>query len=160
PAPNPVGEPTRAPTAPATRGERTAPTGPPGRLLEIERVGDSIGILRIGKPPGLSFTAGQYLRVGLARVRNAKFTIASAPHDPHLELCVEGIAGGRLTPRLLGLAPGAVLDVDDRAKGSFVLDPTGTVHLMIATGTGIAPFRSMVRDALHRDLPGSFVVLH
>jgi ferredoxin--NADP+ reductase len=73
---------------------------------------------------------------------------------------VESIPGGRLTPRLVGLGPGAVVDVTDTAKGGFVLDTSGTTHVMIATGTGIAPFRSMVLDALHRKLQGSFVILH
>ncbi len=154
--------PAPAPTAEPTTGadDRSTLTGPPGRLIELERVGTSVGILRIGKPVGLSFTAGQYVRLGLTGVRRAKLTIASAPHDPYLEVCVEGIPGGRLTPRLLALGPGAVLDVDDRAKGSFVLDRSGAVHLMVATGTGIAPFRSMIRDALHRGLADSFLVLH
>ncbi len=169
----PTSPPTSTPTATPSKGaspgptptptpldSRPVPTGAPGRLIELERVGPDIGLLRIGKPTGLTFTAGQYLRLGLTGVRRAKFTIASAPHDPYLEVCVEAIPGGRLTPRLLALGPGAVLDVESSAKGSFVLDRAGSVHLMIATGTGIAPFRSMVRDALHRGLPGTFVVLH
>ncbi len=156
------GAPAPAPAATPATGvdDRSTMTGPPARLIELERVGTAVGILRIGKPVGLSFTAGQYIRLGLTGVRQAKLTIASAPHDPYLEVCVEGIPGGRLTPRLLALGPGAVLDVDDRAKGSFVLDRSGAVHLMVATGTGIAPFRSMIRDALHRGLSDSFLVLH
>ena len=135
-------------------------TGPPGRVIEVEKAGPSVAILRFGKPAGFSFTAGQYMRVGLTNVRQGKFTIASAPHDSYLEICVESIPGGRLTPRLVALGPGASLEASTSAKGSFVLDNSGDTHVMVATGTGIAPFISMVRDALHRGLGGSFVILH
>jgi ferredoxin-NADP reductase len=152
-------EPTPMGSATARLADRSL-SGPPGRVIEVERVGATIAILRIGKPAGLTFTAGQYVRVGLTNVRLGKFTIASAPHDPHLELCVEAIPGGRLTPRLVALGPGAVVEVGTAVKGGFVLDRSGGPHVMVATGTGIAPFRSMVRDALHQDLAGPFVILH
>jgi ferredoxin-NADP reductase len=156
----------QAAAEPNPLGSATAPlvdrslTGPPGRVIEVQRVGATIAILRIGRPAGLTFTAGQYVRVGLTNVRLGKFTIASAPHDLHLELCVEAIPGGRLTPRLVALGPGAVVEVGAAVKGGFVLDRSVGPHVMVATGTGIAPFRSMVRDALHRGLPGPFVILH
>jgi len=144
--------------APTTRDRNLS--GPAGRVIEVERVGPSVAILRFGRPAGFTFTAGQYMRVGLTNVRQGKFTISSAPHDSYLEICVESIPGGRLTPRLVTLGPGAVLDSSDTAKGGFVLDRSGSTHVMVATGTGIAPFISMLRDALHRGVRDSFVILH
>jgi ferredoxin--NADP+ reductase len=50
--------------------------------------------------------------------------------------------------------------IGDRAKGSFTLDRGAAVHLMVATVTGIAPLRSMLRQALHEGSRARFVVLH
>ncbi len=117
-------------------------------------------ILRVGRPPGFRFEAGQYARVGVGDGKGRKFSIASAPHDPDLEFCVEVRPGGRVTPRLFALTPGDEVTVSDQARGSFGLDTSIRRHLMIATVTGIAPMRSMWRDALHRDLAEEVVVLH
>jgi ferredoxin--NADP+ reductase len=146
-------------------GRRAAPhdrhlDGPPGQVLEIEQVGPSVRIFRVGRPPGLRFRAGQYVKVGVPGGRQGSFSLASAPHEAHVELCIELVPGGRLTPRLFSLAAGAPLELGTRAKGSFLLDRTGRTHLMVATVTGIAPLRSMLRAALHDGTSDSFVVLH
>lgn len=143
------------------RGPEPAPRdAAPGTITSIVRVGPDVRIFRFTRPPGLSFTAGQYLKVGVEGHKRRSFSLASAPHDDHLELCIELVPNGRLTPVLFGLREGDTLDVADRAKGSFTLDGGVRTHLMVATVTGIAPLRSMLRDALHRGRGGEFVVLH
>lgn len=132
----------------------------PGRVLAVESVGPNVRILRVGKPPGFRFRAGQHVKLGVPGGRTASFSITSAPHDPHLEFCIELVPGGRVTPALFALVPGDRVEVGARPKGSFTLDERATRHLMVATVTGIAPLRSMLRDALHRGLPIEFVVLH
>jgi len=135
-------------------------SGPPGQVLEIVDVGPSVRIFKVGRPPGLTFTGGQYLKAGIDSVRTASFSLASAPHETHLELCIELIPGGRLTPQLFALRPGGTLAIGTQVKGSFVLDPAGRTHLMVATVTGIAPLRSMLRQALHEGTTDRFVILH
>jgi ferredoxin--NADP+ reductase len=134
--------------------------GAPGEVISVRSVSPSLRIVRIGRPGGLVFAAGQHLKVGVAGSRMGSFSIASAPHEPDLELCIELIPDGRLTPLLFALRPGDRVVVSDRPKGAFSLDPTATVHLMVATGSGIGPLRSMLLDALHRGLSGEFVVVH
>lgn len=99
-----------------------------------------VRIFSVPRPPGFTFRAGQHVKLAVAGVSKARpYSIASAPHDPQLEFCIERVPGGRLTSPLfagrgrLALASGA------RAKGSFVLDPKAATHLMVATVTGIAP---------------------
>ena len=97
---------------------------------------------------------------GAAKTRS--YSIASAPRDPELEFCIELFPGGALTPSLFSLRPGAPL-ILGTPKGRFVLDASARLHLMIATGTGIAPLRSMLRDALREGAGASgsrFVVVH
>lgn len=142
--------------APARRSEQQAP----GTVLAVTEVGPDVRLLSVVRPTGLTFAAGQYLKVGLTGQRRASFSIASAPHDDDLELCIERVPGGRLTPLLFRVGVGDRLEVTDRAKGSLRLDPSASTHVLVGTATGIAPLRSMVRDALHRALPGRFLVLH
>jgi ferredoxin-NADP reductase len=148
-------EPASPPDAPGT-----VSGGPPGQVLAIEQVGPAVRILRVGRPPGLQFKAGQYLRAGIAGRRAKKFSLASAPHEPVVELCIELIPGGELTPLLFTIQVGAQLELSDTAKGSFLLDEQATRHVFVATVTGIAPLRSMLRDALHRGVGQEFVILH
>src|SRR5690606_30915220 len=98
----------------------------------------------------LRFQAGQSIKLGLARsaVRR-RYSIASAPHEPHLEFCIESVPGGLLSSLLFDVAPGDVLALAPSAKGAFTLETGRRRHVMVATVTGIAPLRSMLRDALH-----------
>ncbi|MCH2172899.1 hypothetical protein MK489_19150 [Myxococcota bacterium] len=68
-----------------------------------------------------------------------------------------------MSPRLFELKTGDPLLVKARAKGKLTLCPTATEHLMVASVTGIAPFRSMVRHALEDPRAGAtphFTLLH
>jgi ferredoxin-NADP reductase len=169
PAPTATGPATAEPpsSAPRLTGPTPAPptdgpalSGPPGQILEIVDVGPSVRIFKVGRPAGLTFTGGQYLKAGIDAVRTASFSLASAPYETHLELCVELIPGGRLTPQLFALRPGSSLTLGNQVKGSFTLDTAGHTHLMVATVTGIAPLRSMLRQALHDGTNDRFVILH
>jgi ferredoxin--NADP+ reductase len=144
-------------TGPVTAG---AEAGAGGAILAVEPVGSSIRLFRIVRPRGFAFRAGQYAKLGVPGQKARDFSIASAPHEANLELCIERMPGGRLTPVLFGLGVGDRLEVASRAKGSFVVDDRATTHLMVATTTGIAPLRSMLRDLRHRGAPARVVVLH
>jgi ferredoxin-NADP reductase len=149
-------------------GDETGPDGPDGpdgvgsdagRILAVVPHGPTVRVLRIGRPAGFTFEAGQHVKAGAPGRGLATFSIASAPHDPHLELAVERREGGRVTPALFALRTGDRVDLAGRAKGRLRLDPGAAHHLMVATVTGIAPLRSMLRDALHRGTSASFTVL-
>ena len=139
---------------------RPPPAAPAGRVASIEPVAADVRIIRVGRPAALQFRAGQYVKLGVPGNRSGSYSIASAPHEPLVEFCVELIPGGRLSPALFALRPGAEVTLTNRAKGAFLLDASASCHLMIATVTGIAPLRSMLRDALHRGVDAEFIVLH
>ncbi len=102
------------------------------------------------------FVPGQFLNLGLMldgqMVRRA-YSLASAP-GAHLEFYVTEVSGGALTPALVRLEPGAALWVDPKPQGFFTLDwvPPAEELWMVATGTGLGPFISMLRagEALRR----------
>lgn len=153
-APPPVQ--TRTPGAPLQRAGATA-----GTLLSIAHPAPEVCVLQVARPAGFAFQAGQHVKLGLVSGSKNPYTIASAPSEPHLEFCIERVPGGRLTPSLFALKAGARLELGARASGDFVLVPGVDLHIMLATVTGISPFRSMLRQAAARGAwPGRFIVLH
>lgn len=120
----------------------------PGTLLDVREVSDRLRVLRLAKPEGFQFVPGQHVRIRTAGI-SRPYTLVSAPHEPFLEIFVQRAEDGELTPHLWRLAPGDRVDLAERAKGGFALDARFSRHLMIATASGIAPFVSMLRHALH-----------
>ena len=122
---------------------------PRARLIERVDYTDDLMVIKL-EPQGLDFKfkPGQYCTLGLDGIERA-YSIASAPHEPFLEIFVELVPEGELTPRMWRMDIGDTMSIRPRAKGIFVLDPSATQHLMLGTVTGTAPFVSMVRDHLH-----------
>jgi ferredoxin--NADP+ reductase len=96
----------------------------------------------------LDFNPGQHLLVGCDNERDMReYSIYSGKYDPYLEILVKEVIDGTVSPSLRNVRPGKSLRVQGPA-GCFKIEPTipeGSKHVFIGTGTGIAPFRSMVR---------------
>lgn len=97
------------------------------------------------------FQSGQFLRVGLDvgedKPLSRPYSVASSP-DSHLEFFIVLVEGGALTTPLFELSPGDEVLVHPRAGGVFTLDwvPAAEVLWLVATGTGLAPYISMLRS--------------
>ena len=90
------------------------------------------------------------------------YSIASASIEKdYLELYITLVRSGELTPRLFALAPGDRLWLGPRITGTFTLDqaPADRHVLLGATGTGLAPYMSMMRTVLHQADGRRFAVL-
>lgn len=107
--------------------------------------------LRLPAVEPLDYLPGQYVDLLLPGGKRRSFSIANAPGDGrYLELQVRRVPGGEFTDRTLaGLAPGAVLRLEG-PLGSFVPRKSGRPWLMVAGGTGLAPLKCMLDDALAR----------
>lgn len=122
-----------------------------GRI--IERVQWTAGLysLRFEAPLG-TFKAGQFVRIALdiggERVARP-YSLVNAPHEPWLEIYFNVVKGGPLSPRLAELGPGDTLWISPSANGFLVLDEVPETHhlWMLATGTGIGPFLSILKTA-------------
>jgi ferredoxin--NADP+ reductase len=120
-----------------------------GRVLENRHWTETLFSLRV-QAPKLSFSAGQFVRialdVGAERVARP-FSFVNAPEDPVLEFYGVIVPEGPLSPRLAELRPGERLWVADNPSGFLVLEevPPAEDLWMLATGTGIAPFLSILR---------------
>jgi len=97
------------------------------------------------------FKAGQYLNLGLdldeTRVKRA-YSIASAPGQ-QAEVYVRLVDEGKFTPSLFNLSLGDTIHVLGHPNGVFCLDHVADAAdlWLVATGTGLAPFVSMLRTA-------------
>ena len=143
---------TSARTSAATR-DRTLSL-PRARLVERIDYTDDLMVIKM-EPQGFefSFKPGQYCTLGLDGIERA-YSIASAPHEPYLEIFVELVPDGELTPRMWRMDIGDTMSIRPRAKGIFLMDRTATQHLMLGTVTGVAPFVSIARDHIHRGHTG------
>src|ERR1051326_5049255 len=111
----------------------------------------------------VDFQPGQFIQVGLpaepapesahetrtrTKLVKRSYSIASAPHEKHaFELLLALVDAGRLTPRLWRASVGERVWIDPIPKGIFTLEsiPPALDLVFVATGTGIAPFVSMLR---------------
>ena len=95
-------------------------------------------------------------------IRRAYSIASSSVERRYIEFYVTLITSGQLTPRLFALPYGSRLFLGPKASGMFTLDriPPGRAVLLIATGTGLAPYMSMLRTLLVNDTARPFVVLH
>jgi ferredoxin--NADP+ reductase len=120
-----------------------------GRVIENRHWTGTLFSLRVEGAP-LSFEAGQFVRialdVGAERIARP-FSFVNPPQDPVLEFYGVIVPDGPLSPRLARLAPGDTLYVADNPSGFLVLSevPPAEDLWLVSTGTGIAPFLSILR---------------
>ncbi|MBE9503823.1 MAG: ferredoxin--NADP reductase [Proteobacteria bacterium] len=129
-----------------------------------------------------AFTPGQYIALGLSssepRVKESEpdptiykreclvrrvYSISSSSVDKeYIEFYISMVRNGQLTPRLFTLKQGSKLFMGPKAVGMFTLDeiPEHKNVIFIATGTGLAPYMSMIRSEFHLQKKRKFAVLH
>lgn len=86
-------------------------------------------------------------------IRRAYSIASSSVSREYVELYISLVRSGSLSPRLFALREGDRVWLGPRVSGTFTLDevPTGKHVVMIATGTGLAPYMSMLRTELPDD---------
>jgi ferredoxin--NADP+ reductase len=120
-----------------------------GRVVENRHWTQSLYSLRVSGPAH-DFRAGQFVRnaldVGGERIARP-FSFVNPPDDPLLEFYGVIVPEGPLSPSLARLRPGDALYYADNPSGFLVLAevPPAEALWLVATGTGIAPFLSILR---------------
>lgn len=135
------------------RVERTTDLTHDVRLIRLELL----------RPPTLPFTAGQFVsfsveKPGLPHPLTRPYSIASSPaHPDRIELLFNRVPGGPGSGYLFSLNAGDTVTFRG-AAGTFVLHPYADRRLLfVATGTGIAPIRSMLLARLPSPTPVTLV---
>jgi ferredoxin--NADP+ reductase len=117
-----------------------------GRVVENRHWTGTLFSLRV-EAPALAFEAGQFVRIGLEETLVRAFSFVNPPQDPVLEFFGVVVPEGPLSPRLERLRAGERLLVGANPAGFLVLRevPDCETLWLVSTGTGLAPFLSILR---------------
>jgi len=114
---------------------------------------DSLFSFRTTRDRGYRFVPGQFARLGVKNHDTGEivwraYSIASAAHDEHLEFFSVVVPDGAFTSRLARLREGDEIFVERKSYGFLTTDrfEAGRDLWMLATGTGLAPFLSILHD--------------
>jgi ferredoxin--NADP+ reductase len=120
-------------------------------VLEVHHWNDSLFSFKTTRDPSLRFRNGHFVMIGLqvdGKPLLRAYSVASANYEENLEFLSIKVPDGPLTSRLQHLKPGDHVLVGRKPTGTLVIDDlTPAPHLyLFGTGTGLAPFMSIVRD--------------
>ncbi len=120
-------------------------------VLSVHHWNDSLFTFRTTRDQALRFVNGQFVMIGLevnGRPLMRAYSVASANYEEHLEFFSIKVQDGPLTSRLQHLQPGDKLLVSRKPTGTLVLRDLkpGKRLFLFATGTGLAPFMSLIHD--------------
>jgi len=109
--------------------------------------------LRLVTPPAFEFQPGQFIIVNVPKaggVVKRAYSIASPPHEAGVvELCIQHVEKGIASTFFWGLKEGMPVTITG-PHGRFTLkQPLDYEPVFMATGTGVAPFRSMIHHLFH-----------
>ena len=127
---------------------------PQAKLVFRKDITEDLMVVKLQPLEGhFDFKPGQYCTLGREGVERA-YSIVSAPYEPLLEIFVELVPDGELTPRMWRMELGDTMSLRPRPKGIFLLNEKVHHHLMVATVTGVGPYLSIIREYLHQDGQG------
>ncbi len=120
---------------------------------------------RIERPRSLRFRSGEFVMIGLKegdRPLLRAYSIASPSWEEHLEFFSVKVCEGPLTSRLQHLQVGDYIFLSKKPVGTLIIDALkpGKRLFMVATGTGLAPFLSVLRDPETHEKFEEIIITH
>jgi ferredoxin--NADP+ reductase len=120
-------------------------------VLDVHHWNDTLFSFKTTRDPALRFRNGHFVMIGLeveGKPLVRAYSVASANHEDHLEFLSIKVPNGPLTSRLQHLKPGDQVLIGRKPTGTLVIDDLlpGRHLYLFGSGTGLAPFLSIVRD--------------
>ena len=120
-------------------------------VLSVHHWNDTLFTFTTTRDPGFRFENGQFIMIGLeveGKPLMRAYSIASANYEEHMEFFSIKVQDGPLTSRLQKIKPGDKLLVSKKPTGTLLVDnlKPGKHLYLLATGTGLAPFMSVIKD--------------
>ena len=124
------------------------------KVLSVEHYIDRLFRFEISRPASFRFRSGEFIMIGLPKTEEQRkpimraYSVASPSWDDKLEFYSIKVPDGPLTSRLQKIKEGDTVLLGKKPVGTLVLDALlpGKRLYMFSTGTGIAPFASLIRD--------------
>jgi ferredoxin--NADP+ reductase len=135
------------------------------KVLSVQHWTDNLFSFRATRDSGFRFQNGQFAMIGLeveGRPLLRAYSMASANHEEELEFFSIKVQDGPLTSRLQKIKRGDTILVGRKATGTLVTDNLlpGKRLLLLSTGTGLAPFVSLIKDPDVYDRFETIVLVH
>lgn len=121
-------------------------------LLDVQSLTPNLFTLRTTRDAGFRFRAGQFVRLGVTKADGSvvwrPYSVVSSPFDEYLDFFSIVVPGGEFTSELSRLREGDTVLVERQATGFLTLDRfvDGRDLWLLGTGTGVAPFLSILQD--------------
>ncbi len=135
-------------------------------VLAVEHYTDRLFRFRTTRPRAFRFRSGEFVMIGLPKDDGKPllraYSIASPSWDEELEFYSIKVPDGPLTSRLQAIRPGDTVLLGRKPTGTLVLDALtpGKRLYMFSTGTGFAPFASLVREPETYERYDEVIVTH
>src|SRR6516164_3582699 len=135
------------------------------KVLSVRHWTDTLFSFTATRDSGFRFLNGQFAMIGLeveGRPLLRAYSMASANHEEELEFFSIKVPDGPLTSRLQKIKEGDTILVGRKATGTLVADNLipGERLLLLSTGTGLAPFASLIKDPEVYDRFETIVLVH
>jgi CDP-4-dehydro-6-deoxyglucose reductase len=129
----------------------------PAQVMSLERLGQDVAVLKVQLPATepFRFYAGQYIEVILKDGRRRSYSMASAPHaGSPIELHIRHMPGGVFTDHVFGagdtqMKEREILRLEGPFGSFFLREDSDKPIILLATGTGFAPIKSIVDYIAH-----------
>jgi ferredoxin--NADP+ reductase len=135
------------------------------KVLSVRHWTDTLFSFTATRNSGFRFQNGQFAMIGLeidGRPLMRAYSMASANHEDELEFFSIKVADGPLTSQLQKIRTGDTILVGRKATGTLIADNliSGKRLLLLSTGTGLAPFASLIKDPEVYERFESMVLVH
>jgi ferredoxin--NADP+ reductase len=135
------------------------------KVLWVRHWNEHLFSFAITRPPSFRFRSGEFVMIGLPDEKKPllrAYSIASPAWSEELEFLSIKVQDGPLTSRLQKIQPGDYIYLGRKPTGTLVADAVipGRRLFLLGTGTGLAPFMSIIRDPDIYEMFDSVIVVH
>jgi len=150
-----------------TTSEKLAPSAAlfVEKVLWVRHWNEHLFSFAISRPDSFRFRSGEFVMIGLPAEKKPllrAYSIASPSYAEELEFLSIKVQDGPLTSRLQKIQPGDEIYLGRKPTGTLVADALlpGKRLFLLSTGTGLAPFLSIIRDPEIYDLYDQIILVH